>query len=168
MTTISAGRSASTGTDASDDASPAHPGVTAARTAISYLLMSLLSLLFLAPILYMVIGSLKPSAKVLNGLGGFAPTDLSAANYTNVIDRLNSPESGYFLQFYATSTIVATVIVAGGRLCAGPAEMARPEHRPDRGHPDGDPAVRSDRRPAVLRAERLPQQLPGAVRPVHR
>jgi multiple sugar transport system permease protein len=114
MTTISGGRSTASRTDASDDAPPPPPAATAARTAISYLLMSLLSLLFLAPILYMVIGSLKPSAKVLNGLGGFAPTDLSTANYSSVIERLNSPESGYFLQFYATSTIVATVIVAGG------------------------------------------------------
>ena len=38
----------------------------------------LITLFFVAPILYMVIGSLKPADKVLNGLSGFKPEPLPA------------------------------------------------------------------------------------------
>ena len=40
--------------------------------------MILITLFFVAPILYMVIGSLKPADKVLNGLSGFKPEPLPA------------------------------------------------------------------------------------------
>ena len=62
----------------------------------------------------MLIGSLKPSDKVLNGLSGFAPQDLSFNNYSGVVDRFNSDATGHFPQFYLTSLIVAVVIVVGG------------------------------------------------------
>ena len=43
------------------------------RKAGNYLVMIVITLVFVAPILYMVIGSFKPSDKVLNGLAGFIP-----------------------------------------------------------------------------------------------
>ena len=52
--------------------------------------MIVITLFFVAPIVYMFIGSLKPTDKVLNGLGGFSPIDLSFDNYTGVFDRFNS------------------------------------------------------------------------------
>ena len=47
------------------------------RKALSYAFMVLLTLFFFAPILFMFIGTLKPTDKVLNGLGGFTPNRLS-------------------------------------------------------------------------------------------
>ncbi len=84
------------------------------RKAGTYLVMIVITLLFVAPILYMVIGSFKPSDKVLNGLAGFIPEDLSLDNYTGVFDRFNSPATGYFYNFYVTSLIVSVVVVVGG------------------------------------------------------
>jgi multiple sugar transport system permease protein len=70
--------------------------------AISYFFLCLVSLLFLAPIAYMIIGSFKPSDEVLNGLGGFLPTNLSLDNYSGVMGRFDSDASGYFWNFYLT------------------------------------------------------------------
>lgn len=82
--------------------------------AISYFFLCLVSLLFLAPIAYMIIGSFKPSDEVLNGLSGFLPTNLSLDNYGGVMGRFDSDASGYFWNFYLTSLIVSLVIVLGG------------------------------------------------------
>jgi len=89
-------------------------GKSPLRKAGTYLVMIVITLLFVAPILYMVIGSFKPSDKVLNGLAGFIPEDLSLDNYTGVFDRFNSPATGYFYNFYLTSFIVSVVVVLGG------------------------------------------------------
>src|SRR5437867_448947 len=84
------------------------------RKAFSYLILSGLTVVFVAPILYMIIGSLKPSDKVLGGLSGFKPEHLSVHNYTGVFDRFNSDATGHFPDFYVTSLIVASVVVIGG------------------------------------------------------
>lgn len=80
----------------------------------NYAVMTLITIIFVAPILYMFIGSLKPADQVLNGVAGFVPTNLSFDNYTGIFDRFQSDASGYFYQFYLTSLIVSTVIVVGG------------------------------------------------------
>jgi len=85
-----------------------------ARKAFSYFVLILVSVIFFAPIAYMIIGSLKPSSEVLSGLGGFIPKDLSFANYRGVFARFNSDATGYFGNFYVTSLIVSSVIVIGG------------------------------------------------------
>ena len=84
------------------------------RKLLSYVVLTLVTLFFVAPILYMFIGSLKPSDKVLNGLAGFAPKNLSFDNYSGVVDRFNSDATGHFPQFYLTSLIIAVVIVVAG------------------------------------------------------
>ncbi len=89
-------------------------GPSPARKGLDYLVLILVAAIWFGPIYYMVIGSLKPADKVLNGLKGFLPQDLSFDNYTGVFDRFNSPATGYFSDFYKTSIIVTTVIVVGG------------------------------------------------------
>lgn len=79
-----------------------------------YAWMSAVTLIFVSPILYMFIGSLKPADKVLNGLSGFKLEDLSFDNYPGVFDRFNSEATGYFHNFYLTSIVVSTAIVLGG------------------------------------------------------
>lgn len=76
--------------------------------------MIAVTLIFIAPILYMFIGSLKPSDKVLNGLAGFKPESLSLDNYPAVFARFNSEATGHFSDFYITSMIVAAIVVVGG------------------------------------------------------
>ncbi|MCB1029475.1 MAG: carbohydrate ABC transporter permease, partial [Microthrixaceae bacterium] len=76
--------------------------------------MIVVTVVYAAPIAYMFIGSLKPSNKVLNGLGGFVPTDLSFDNYTGVVGRFDDDASGHFWRFYLTSAIVSFVVVVGG------------------------------------------------------
>jgi multiple sugar transport system permease protein len=85
-----------------------------AKLVLNYLFLTLLALFFLAPIAYLLIGSLKPSQEVLNGLAGFLPTDVSLDNYTGVIDRFSSDSTGHFSNFYMTSAIVSGTIVAAG------------------------------------------------------
>lgn len=96
------------------DAKVGRLGPGPVRTAVSYVVLTLVSLVFFAPIAYMVIGSFKPSAEVLDGLAGFVPRDLSLANYRGVFARFNSDATGRFGDFYITSALVSVVIVAGG------------------------------------------------------
>lgn len=84
------------------------------RKAGSYAVLIVLTIIFVAPIAFMFIGSLKPSEKVLNGLGGFTPESLSFKNYSGVFDRFNSDATGHFQQFYFTSLIVSFFVVVGG------------------------------------------------------
>ena len=107
-----------------------------ARRALSYLLLAVLTLLFIAPTAFMFIGCLKPSEQVLDGLGGFIPKDLSFDNYSGVFDRFNSEATGYFSWFFLISMLVAFVIVIAGlvdqldgRLRARPAAVAGAQRR---------------------------------------
>ncbi|HBX79668.1 MAG: carbohydrate ABC transporter permease [Propionibacteriaceae bacterium] len=81
---------------------------------VNYVVMTAVTLFFIAPIVYMFIGSFKPANKVLNGLGGFMPESMSFDNYLGVFARFNSEATGYFQDFYLTSTIVSTAVVLGG------------------------------------------------------
>lgn len=88
--------------------------VSPIRRTLDYTLMTVVTLLFAAPIIYMFIGSFKPSDKVLNGLAGFVPEDMSLNNYAGVFERFNDPSTGYFWRFFLVSLIVTVVAVAGG------------------------------------------------------
>ncbi len=85
-----------------------------AKLVLNYLVLSLITLFFIAPIAYLFIGSLKPSDEVLNGIAGFLPVHLSLDNYIGVFNRFNAASTGYFLNFYLVSAIVSFVIVIGG------------------------------------------------------
>ncbi|PYF96321.1 carbohydrate ABC transporter membrane protein 2, CUT1 family [Georgenia satyanarayanai] len=87
-----------------------------ARTAGSYLVLTVLALVFVAPIAYLVIGSFKPSSEVIDGVGGFVPRDLSLDNYTGMLGRFSSPATGYFADFFLTSLLVTTGVVLLGLL----------------------------------------------------
>lgn len=76
--------------------------------------MSSLTILFAAPILYMVVASFKPDDQVLDGLRGFLPRSLSLSNYADVFSRFNGSDTGYFLGFYAVSLLVTGIVVLGG------------------------------------------------------
>lgn len=80
----------------------------------NYLVLSVLALVFFAPVYYLVIGSFKPSDKVLAGFAGFLPTDLSFNNYVTVFRSLSSDSTGYFFVFMLNSFVISAVIVLAG------------------------------------------------------
>lgn len=80
---------------------------------LSHALLIALALLFLAPVLMMLAGSLKPDARVLaeaGSLAGLLPHQLSLQNYADVFARSD------FLRFLLNSLLITGLIVAGGLL----------------------------------------------------
>lgn len=81
---------------------------------MDYAVLSVLASVFVLPVIYLFLGSLKPSDEILNGLSGFLPTDLSFDNYSAVLSSLNSDSTGYFWRFMGISLLLAFVVVTGG------------------------------------------------------
>jgi multiple sugar transport system permease protein len=77
-------------------------------------LLTCAALVFISPIIYMILGSLKPSSHALDGLSAFLPNHLTLHNYSGMLGRFNSSSTGYFSQFYLTSLLVSLVVVGGG------------------------------------------------------
>lgn len=82
--------------------------------ARDYVILTAAAGIMIAPIYYLVIGSLKPSDEVLNGFAGFLPVNLSLDNYVGAFGALNSASTGYFWQFFLNSFIITSVIVVSG------------------------------------------------------
>jgi multiple sugar transport system permease protein len=77
----------------------------------SYLTLTVLALLFLAPLAMMLVGSLKPNERVLIEAGTFAaflPIGASLDNYAAVFERTD------FLRFLSNSVFITGTIVAAG------------------------------------------------------
>ncbi|MFE2063317.1 carbohydrate ABC transporter permease [Streptomyces sp. NPDC059467] len=87
---------------------------TPLRRFLDYTVLSVLAFVFVLPVLYLLIGSFKPSDEVLSGLTGFLPTHLTLHNYTAVLHNFDSDATGYFWRFMGVSLLVATVTVLGG------------------------------------------------------
>lgn len=79
-----------------------------------YAVLSVLAFIFILPVLYLILGSFKPSDQVLSGLTGFLPTHLSFHNYQAVLDSFDSNATGYFWRFMGISVLLSTVVVLGG------------------------------------------------------
>lgn len=79
-----------------------------------YTLMVIAAVIMFAPIYYLLIGSLKPSADVLDGFAGFLPVNLSFDNYAGVFAALSSDATGYFWQFFINSFAISAVVVVAG------------------------------------------------------
>jgi len=79
----------------------------------SYLLLTILALLFIAPIVFMMVGSLKPDELVLSEAGtlkAFFPNKASWQNYRDVFERVN------FGRFLFNSLLITSLIVLAGLL----------------------------------------------------
>jgi multiple sugar transport system permease protein len=83
-------------------------------TIRDYILMVVAALIMFAPIYYLLVGSLKPSAHVLDGFAGFLPTNLSFDNYVGVFHSLSSDATGYFWRFLFNSFAISAVVVIAG------------------------------------------------------
>jgi multiple sugar transport system permease protein len=95
-------------------AAQARANRTRAIRGLQYLILSIVTLIFFAPIAYLLIGSFKPNDEVLAGLKGFIPEHLSFNNYARVFQAFDSDATGYFWKFYLTSVVVSLIIVVGG------------------------------------------------------
>ncbi|WAU82881.1 carbohydrate ABC transporter permease [Streptomyces sp. Qhu-G9] len=87
---------------------------TPLRRFVDYAVLSVLAFIFALPVLYLILGSFKPSDQVLSGLTGFLPTHLSFDNYRAVLDGFDSDATGYFWRFMGISVLLSTVVVLGG------------------------------------------------------
>ena len=80
---------------------------------LAYLGLVALALVFVAPVMMMLIGSLKPNERVLleaGTLAAFVPAGGSLNNYANVFERTD------FLRFLLNSVLITGIIVAAGLL----------------------------------------------------
>jgi multiple sugar transport system permease protein len=80
---------------------------------VSYILLTALALLFIAPIAFMLVASLKPDELVLSQAGtlqGFIPAPASLQNYRDVFERVN------FGQFFINSLFITSMVVLVGLL----------------------------------------------------
>ncbi|WP_079078806.1 carbohydrate ABC transporter permease [Streptomyces sp. DSM 15324] len=87
---------------------------TPLRRFLDHAVLGVLAFLFVLPVLYLVMGSFKPSDQVLAGLTGFLPTHLSLDNYRAVLSSFDSDATGYFWRFMGVSILLSTVVVLGG------------------------------------------------------
>lgn len=79
----------------------------------SYLMLTVLALLFIAPIVFMIVGSLKPDELVLSESGtfkAFLPEKVSFQNYWDVFERVD------FARFFFNSLFITGAIVLAGLL----------------------------------------------------
>jgi multiple sugar transport system permease protein len=82
-----------------------------AGKVLSYAGLTIAALLFVAPVLFMLAGSLKPEARVLTDAGSmraFVPTDWNLDNYRDVFARVD------FLRFLFNSLFITGAVVLGG------------------------------------------------------
>jgi multiple sugar transport system permease protein len=82
-------------------------------TISSYLILTVLALLFIAPIVFMIVGSLKPDELVLSEAGtfkAFLPDKVSFQNYWDVFERVD------FARFFFNSLFITGAIVLAGLL----------------------------------------------------
>ncbi|MCT7986668.1 carbohydrate ABC transporter permease [Laspinema sp. A4] len=80
---------------------------------VSYVVLTILALLFIAPILFMIVGSFKPDNLVLveaGSLKAFVPDNPSLQNYQDVFKRVN------FTRFFWNSIFITGAIVLLGLL----------------------------------------------------
>ena len=83
----------------------------ATARALGYLLLSLAALVWVAPVVVMVVGSLKPEGRVLaeaGSLRGLIPADASLRNYRDVFERVE------FGRMLINTVLINAGIVLGG------------------------------------------------------
>ncbi len=88
--------------------------------AACYLLLTVLVLVYLAPIAYMLVSSLKPDDQVLaQGISwlAFMPVDASLTNYYDVFNRVRFP------RILCNSIFITSSIMAGGLLGQFPGRL---------------------------------------------
>ncbi len=83
-------------------------------SALFYISNTLIALIFVSPLIWMVVSSLKPETKIfseLNSLRTFLPTSASISNYLQVFDRI--PMMKYILNslFYVSIIIIFDLVV---------------------------------------------------------
>jgi len=84
-----------------------------AKRSFLYLFLSIMLLVYIAPVLFMVVSSFKPDARVLsdgNSLCAFLPVAASLKNYHDVFSRI------HFNRILFNSLFITGMIVAGGLL----------------------------------------------------
>lgn len=79
-----------------------------------YAALVVTSLLFFAPVAYMVAASLAPASRTLAGFEVFDPREWGLHNYTGVASSLSSDSTGHLWRFFFVSVTVTVSVVALG------------------------------------------------------
>jgi len=81
----------------------------------TYVVLSVLTVLFLFPVYYLIVGSFEPSNQALDGFRAAVPSGLSFANYKTLNAAFfSSTITGSLKGFYTVSTLVSFLVVGGG------------------------------------------------------
>jgi multiple sugar transport system permease protein len=81
----------------------------------TYIVLSVLTVLFLFPVYYLIVGSFEPSNQALDGFRAAVPSGLSFANYKTLNAAFfSSTITGSLKGFYTVSTLVSFLVVGGG------------------------------------------------------
>ncbi|KPV39712.1 sugar ABC transporter permease [Thiohalorhabdus denitrificans] len=86
------------------------------QALLVYAVLAFLAAVYVAPIAFMVVGSLKPDARVLADMGSaaaFVPAEASLENYRDVFGRVS------FGRFLFNSVLITGAIMLGGLLVNG-------------------------------------------------
>ncbi|MFP4615787.1 MAG: carbohydrate ABC transporter permease, partial [Thiohalorhabdus sp.] len=86
------------------------------QALLVYAVLAFLAAVYVAPIAFMVVGSLKPDARVLADMGSaaaFYPAQASLENYSDVVERVS------FGRFLFNSVLITGSIMLGGLLVNG-------------------------------------------------
>lgn len=93
----------------------AAPAARRRRTdAPRYAALVVTSLLFFAPVAYMVAASLAPASRTLAGFEVFDPREWGLHNYTGVASNLSSDSTGHLWRFFFVSVTVTVCVVGLG------------------------------------------------------
>lgn len=83
-------------------------------TVAFYISNILIAIIFVSPLIWMIVSSLKPESKIfseLNSIKTFFPTDISIINYTQVFERIPMLKYIFNSLFYSAIIIVFDLIV---------------------------------------------------------
>jgi multiple sugar transport system permease protein len=94
---------------------PSRSRARSRRAVLGRAALVLVALVYVAPLVYFVLGSFKRDEDVIDGLRGFLPVHLTFDNYVQLVTTtLNSESSGYLWRFFLTSFTVTGAVVVGG------------------------------------------------------
>lgn len=104
--------------DPPDDALPSAWGRTTRVRATRFAGVAALvatAVFYALPVVYALLGSLRPDDRVLDGWRGLLPVGLTTRNYTDLVTRtMNSEATGYLWRFFLVSFVVSGSVVIGG------------------------------------------------------
>lgn len=91
------------------------PARSRSARLVSDAALVLMAAVYALPVVYALLGSLRPDDRVLDGWRGLLPVGLTTRNYVDLVTRtMNSEATGYLWRFFLVSFVVTGTVVVGG------------------------------------------------------